>query len=1057
MGNDGFQVRSLGSHGEELPRATSGSGSGVPFRRRPRRVRPEGGKGGLLAIPGRVVRWLIEEKRRLGWKMFLLRAFGAFIGLMILYVLFLWFTLPNLDDPASLRASQSTIITDRNGVELYRLYADQDRTYVPGEQIAKTMRDAIVAIEDERFYDRGCVDVRALARAVLNFGGRGGASTLTRQLARNALNLQQENLVSRKIKEVLLGCQMEGKYNKEKILELYLNWIPFGQNAYGIEQASRKYFGKSASGLTLAESSVLASLPQLPSYYSPYGRHVRTTVTDRILERIIDGRITKTTQMDDDDVSIGLIGAEVGTGSTLLYVGGRTDQVLKNMLDQGYITEEQRQEALKELQTISFKAIRESIRAPHFVLWLKDQVEQMLEGSADKTLLLQGGLTIQSTLDWQLQQAAEEAVAKHKDEIARLYGGHNIALVAVDPETREILAYVGNTDYSDDEHEGKIDMALTPRQPGSSFKPFIYAGAFLKGYGPATVVYDVPTKFGDYQPQNYEGGFWGVTSARQALGGSRNIPAIKAYFMGGEESTLLDLVERMGVPTPKATRPTEGYGPSMAIGTAETPLLEMVQGYATFANAGKAKPAIAIRKITDKRGAILPLSGNYDVDQPGQQVIDERVAYEITSILSDPSVRPGDYWRSVLTVPGTQNAAKTGTSNKCLKRDGRGNCTERKPDNVWTLGYTPTLAAGVWVGNATSEALGSTADGITVAAPIWKDFMTAAQKLLKPTATSFRVPDGIVQPQVSQLSGQLPTECTPVERRRADVFLRENAPTTPDPACVTLTVDKVTGLLASDDCPVDAREERSFFQPRSILADRWPQWEQGVQAWAKSAAVGTGSNLPLPLPPTEKCSMALTPGRDHPITVKILTPAQGGVVSYPSFQPSLKTSAGSPLREVRYEIDGKVVASVTEAPFDGPIRVPRSIQESGSHKLKVTVMDQYYNSASDDVTFTFGADAGGPRIMLTSPQDGASLAENTPVTMRADSSDTEGGVKYVEFYLDGTLLTRKPREPYELVYTQKIAPGSHVIRAVATDLAGNVASDEVQIMIGASGSGGASN
>ncbi len=993
----------------------------------------------------------------------LLRGGGIAAGIGVLYALFLFLTLPSISEQTIGQAAQSTVITDRNGVELYRLFGEEDRTYVRGEDIPRSMKDAVVAIEDERFYDRGCLDFRALARAVFHLGKSGGASTITRQLARNALDLTHENVLNRKLKELILGCQLEHTYDKEKILELYLNWIPFGQNAYGVEQASQRYFGKSVKELTLAESAVLASLPQMPSYLSPYGRHVRTTVSERALDRIASGTITSSDQIADDDFTLGLLGADTGTGTTTVYVGGRTDQVLHNMVTQGFVTQADHDAAVKELKTLVFKPARESIRAPHFVLWTKDVLEKNFADGAEKGILEQGGLTIQTTLDWRLQEAAEKIIASHREDFKKRFMANNMALIALDPKTREVLAYVGNADYADEEAGGKIDMIQVPRQPGSSFKPFVYAGAFLQGYSPATVLYDVPTKFGTYEPQNYEGSFQGLMTARQALGGSRNIPAIKAYFLAGEEPKLLALADALGMPTPNRNVPSEGYGPAMAIGAAETPLFEMAQGYAAFADGGIAKAPVAILKITDRRGNLLPIPGE---DTAESEALDPRVAYQITSILSDASVRPGEYWQTILSVPGYQAAAKTGTSNKCLKRDEKQNCTERRPDNTWTMGYTPNIVAGVWVGNASAEPLSPTADGLTLAAPIWHDFMVKAQEILKqnpdgtPHALSanFTMPEGMVEPQISMLSGELPTECTPISMRRGDVFLSEDAPTLADPGCANLEVDRVTGLLASDECPAEAREMRSFVIPISVLDDRFPQWKQSIVSWlsARQPKIGpdgkptggSGASFILGLAPVEKCTIAATPGREIKPKLSILSPDDGGSAAYPAFRPDLKFTVGSKVREIRFAVDDKDLPPWTTEPFEGSVRVPRSIKETGMHTLKVTLVDEYYNEVSDSVRFTFAQDVSGPRVFLTSPPDGSIVTTGSGILMRAEANDPEGSLKYVEFYLDDVLLTRKPHEPYELEYTPPlILPGGHTVRAVATDDAGNSTEDTVRITV----------
>ncbi|MDD5623880.1 MAG: transglycosylase domain-containing protein, partial [Candidatus Peribacteraceae bacterium] len=959
-----------------------------------------------------------------------------------------------------------TVITDRNSTELYRVFTEEDRTYVSGASIPDHLKKAVIAIEDQRFYERGCLDVRALFRVFLRFGQAGGASTLTRQLARNALDLKRENLVNRKFKELILGCELESQHSKDELLELYLNWIPFGQNAYGIEQASRVYFATSASGLTLAQSAVLAALPQRPSYFSPYGSHLRTTVTKEVEADVLRGRITTASQISENDTTIGLLGAFIGTGSTTLYVGGRTDQVLRNMQEQGFITEQERLKALAEIDTLKFQPAREDIRAPHFVLWVRDQAEQLLGATAEKGILEQGGLTIQTTLDWKLQEVAEKVVANHQQDILDRFGAHNIALVALEPKTREILAYVGNTDYADEKDGGKIDMVQVPRQPGSSFKPIVYAAAFQQGYSPATILYDVQTKIGEDEPRDFDGTFKGLMTIRQALGASRNIPAAKAFFLAGGEEPILTLASALGAVTPLQHRTElrngkpEGfdYGWPLALGAAETPLLEMTQAYSAFADGGMVKPVVSILRITDRKGNLLYAA---DEERPGQQAIDPRIAYQITSVLSDVSVRPNDYWKSQLSVSGYETAAKTGTSNKCLEWENEKTCKLRKPDNAWVLGYTPVLVAGAWSGNADSSSLFEKGDGLNTTSPIWKEFMERAHKLLPQGATKFPVPEGIVTPQVSLLSGELPTPCTPVALRKAEVFLAERAPTEQDPACAQLMVDKVTHLLASDACPKEAQESGSFLVAHSILPERWPTWEEGVQKWVSEQMAlwyatpdHSGSILPLPVAPTEECDPALTPGRLTKPTLTVLTPEENGNVNYPAFRPKIAYTVGSSVREVRYQIDGKRVALALTAPFDPPIRVPRSLDESGLHTLTVTLVDEYYNEATETVRFRFGegggeggSTAGSLSVRFTSPVGDVTVQQGGPVPMKAEVEDPDGMLKYVQFYLGDTLLTTKPKEPFVLTYDMRVSPGTYTLRAVATDLNGKTAEDSVTVTV----------
>jgi membrane carboxypeptidase/penicillin-binding protein PbpC len=780
---------------------------------------------------------------------------------------------------------------------------------------------------------------------------------------------------------------------------------------------------------------------------------VRTNLSEEALEDIASGKISERDDIKSRDIQLGLLGNTFGTGATVIYIGGRSDQVLRNMQDQNYITEEERLAALDELQSKQFKPARDSIRAAHFTLWVREQIEDIFQDTAEKGLIEQGGLTVQTTLDWKLQEIAERIIKRRSEDIATRYQAQNISLVALDPKTNEILAYVGNTDYADEEHGGKIDMVQVPRQPGSTFKPLVYAAAFTRGYGPATVLYDVRTKFGPNEPQNFDGGFWGLTTIRRALGGSRNIPAIKAYYLGGAEDKILDFVEKLGAPTPKQQKAdgvVSDYGYTLAIGSAETPLMEMTQAYATFADYGKHRPAQVFKQITDRNKALIPIR-NQDTDE--EEVLDPRIAYQITSILSDVSARPGEYWQSALTVPGYQAAAKTGTSNACIEwRDAsKGDCKVRKPNNLWTIGYTPDLVVGVWVGNANSAPLPDNADGLNVAAPIWKEFMIEAHKIMENPSKTFEVPDGLVQPQVSLLSGELPTDCTPVDQRRSDLFLRERAPSKNDPGCVQVEVDKVTRLLASDSCPAEAREMQSFLRPLNIedsgvSSTILRQWQEGIDGWA-SAVRQRGSGSALAIAPTEKCDLSKTPGRLSKPKLEVLVPVDGGIATYPTLTPSIDFSVGSGVLSIQYEIDGTLIETVTRAPYDPALRIPRSIDAAGTHTLKVTLTDTYYNKVSKEVRFRFEEDLEAPEVNFLIPSDDISIQAGRVLRMQARATD-EGGIKYVEIYWGSTLLTRLLRPPFTFEYSLAgVTPGEYTLKAVATDYGGNTDETSLQVTV----------
>jgi penicillin-binding protein 1A len=1076
------------------------------------------------ATIGRYWRWILSASSRgdLLKKLFqsVLIAGGFLGGVIVLWLLAIYLTLPNVNEVGALFAAESTVVTDRNGIELYRIHGDEDRTLVPLSEISDFVEQATIAIEDERFYERGCFDPRAFSRAVLRnilggFGSQGG-STITQQFAKNALIGSRKKRITRKLKEFMLSCTLEGRYSKNEILELYLNRIPYGHNAHGAEQASRIYFAKSASGLTLAEASVLAALPQLPSYLSPYGSHVRTTLSEKGKERMRAGKIRDVDDIRDDDFWLGLVGecfalkgySPQGTGNAYneesqlsatedmaasnpvaqcsgMYLGGRTDQVLKNMQNQGFISEEDRHKALAELQTITFKRARENIRAPHFVMWIREFIEEQFGGQLDKGFLERGGLTITTTLDYALQQKAEDIINEIGQMNIDLYNAHNAALLVVDPHTGHIVTYVGNRDYWDEATDGNVDIIRAPRQPGSSFKPFSYAATFLNGYNPATVLYDVPTLIGEDQPENFDSRFWGPLTIRKALGASRNVPAAKSYFLAGGEKAIVGLAASMGIPTLQtrqeelsAARGTRyEYGWPLSLGAAEVPLYEMVQGYTTFARGGTAIDLVAVLRIEDHRGNIL-----YQADEKPRErdVLDPRAAYMITSILSDESVRPTEYWRTQLSIPGFQTAAKTGTSNKCLQRDEKsGVCIESKPDNTWTIGYTTDLVAGAWAGNASGGALAIKASGLDTASHIWRRFMIAAHRGANTTQTTFSPPEGLASAQVSELSGKLASPCTPLTFRRAEIFFKGEEPKTFDDACAMIEVDKLTGLLASDECPAEARESKSsHLIPHSILSDRWPLWEQAVQDWAKQLSAGTGSifwkesgvrdkesrkivgayrafrgtgaflPLPLPLAPTEKCTLALTPGRLEKPTLSIVLPSQGGSATAPTFKPEIRYTVGHSVREIRYELDGRTVAVVGSGSSLAPtIRLPRRFTTSGIHILTVTLIDSYFNQVSDSVHFNFREDSGTPQVSILSPFDGAVLTVGSTVTVRVDARDPGGAIDRVQFFLRDKLITTRREAPYEAVFTVEGEPGSTTLRVVAQDVAKNQGEDAIEVEI----------
>lgn len=561
----------------------------------------------------------------------------------------------------------TTVIYDRTGEHvLYEIYGEEDRKIVPHDQIPDTIKIAAIATEDASFYKHFGIDPASVVRAILNnIKNRDlsqGGSTITQQLARNAF-LTREKTFRRKFLEAILAVKIERKFTKDQILDMYLNQIPYGSNAYGIGAAAEKFFGKNAKDLTLDEAALIAALPKATTYYSPYG-----------------------TNRD--------------------YLAARQQRILSRISTLG-LADYRAVEEAKKIDTLSkLIPFQEKIDAPHFVMFVKEELEKKY----GRKKVEEGGLKVYTTLDYNLQQLAETVVQKESVSNLKAYGASNAALVALDPRNGQILAMVGSLDYFNDSIDGQVNVALRPRQPGSSFKPFAYAKAFEKGYQPETLVLDAKTNFGPdgsgrpYIPRNYDGKFHGLLTMRQALAGSLNIPAVKTLSAAGLDDTI-ELAHRLGITT---LNDRQRYGLSLVLGGGEVKLLDMASGFSVFANDGKRNPSTPILKVLDFKGNTL------ESNQPQNiPVLNEQVARKINSILSDNTARVPIFGpRNKLFIPGRTVAAKTGTTQEF--RD------------AWTIGFTPYLSVGVWAGNNDNHPMRAGADGSFVAAPIWNSFMTKA-------------------------------------------------------------------------------------------------------------------------------------------------------------------------------------------------------------------------------------------------------------------------------------------------------------------------------------------
>ncbi|MEK7093385.1 MAG: penicillin-binding protein [Patescibacteria group bacterium] len=601
-------------------------------------------------------------------------AMGLFffgIGGIIVWALFT--PIPSIENFENRQVSQSTKIYDRTGnVVLYDVHGSVRRTSVTLDQISPFIQKAAIATEDDTFYANAGFRPVSFARAVFVNITTGsytqGGSTITQQVVKNAL-LTQNKTIARKIEEIILALRLTRTYPKEKILETYLNETPYGGTIYGVQEASQYFFGVDAKDVDLAQASYLAALPQAPTYFSPYGSHRAA-------------------------------------------LDARAKFVLSRMKSLGVITDAEYTQAVSE--QVQFRDEREvGIKAPHFVFYVREYLEQKY--GAD--VVAQGGLRVITTLDYDLQKKAEDIVSKWAPRMQENFNATNEGLVAIDPTTGQILVMVGSRGYFDDTIDGKVNIATSHRQPGSSFKPFVYATAFAKGYTPETVVFDLPTQFSTacaptdnlndappcYSPSNFDGNFKGPMTLRNALAQSINVAAVKTLYLSGIQDAI-STAQSLGITTlGNAAR----YGLTLVLGGGEVTLLEMTGAYSVFANDGVRNPPTGILRVEDGKGNVLE-----EYQNTATRVLEPQIAREINDILSDNVARTPEFGAdSPLQFDGYHVADKTGTTNDF--RD------------VWILGYTPGIAVGAWAGNNDNSPMAKKIAAFIIA-PMWHEFVAYA-------------------------------------------------------------------------------------------------------------------------------------------------------------------------------------------------------------------------------------------------------------------------------------------------------------------------------------------
>lgn len=730
-------------------------------------------------------------------------------------------TLPPVDDLKQKSAQfETTRIFDRNGNVLYEILDPNAgrRTYVSLDNISPYLVAAVVATEDKGFYSHPGFDPTAIGRAFIqNYQGGetvSGASTITQQLARMLLFTPEERSeisYMRKVREAILAAEITRRYSKDEILELYINDAYFGNLAYGVEAASQTYFGTPADKLTLEQAAFLAGLIQAPSVYDVY---TNRDVTMNRFEQVL------------------FLMYEASQEQGCIFVSNSPQRICVDALTVA--------DATNSLVDYEFRSPDIEMRFPHWVTY----VRSLLESQFDAQTIYRSGFDVYTTLDPALQEMAEDVVANQVSMLADR-NANNGSLIAIRPNTGEILAMVGSADFYNEEIDGQVNMAISPRQPGSSIKPLTYNAAFEKGWTPGTLIWDVPSEFppsGDpndsrppYKPVNYDDRFHGPVTVRTALANSYNVPAVKTLDFVGiydnpdtpAEDGFISFAERMGI----TTLSRNDYGLSLTLGGGEVTLLELTGAYATFANGGQRVPPVAITQIVDFNGNVV-----YQYSPPrGEQVIRPEHAYLISSILSDNEARtPAFGPNSVLNLP-FEAAAKTGTTN-----DFRDN---------WTLGYVPELAVGVWVGNADYSPM-QNISGLTGAAPIWANFMQeSVGRVTGGTPSPFIRPAGIVERIICAVSGTEPSNNCPVQR--SELFAADQPPLPKnEDLWKKVLVDTWTGLEASPACD-KFTDEKLAVNVEDPWAVKWLRKDANGKNWVENY----GFSNPLFFVPKRKCTV----------------------------------------------------------------------------------------------------------------------------------------------------------------------------------------------------------
>ncbi len=819
------------------------------------------------------------------WKNIFLKFLIYSILLFVISSIIIWIVLynkyivwlPSIKELENLEIAETSIIYDRDWNELYKIYKEK-RTYVPFENINKNMVNALISIEDKRYWTNPWVDIKWLIRAWLNYilwkaDWVKWTSTLTQQLIRNTI-IKNEKSVERKIKEIYLAYKLTSTLSKEKIIELYLNKIEYWHNSFGIEEASRTFFGKSSKDLSIIESSFLASLPKWPTYYSPYNYPDRLIGYPYFYENDNKKDITKIITKTDKEKNIEILTLLTDfiknlkanrlewTDRTLIcniseenfkskvnidedwclvisypelisflnniriksdnkyieYETWRKDRVIWRMLEDWYINFDEYKETIIDGIGYTFSKSKENIKSPHFVFYVKEYLEEKFW----QEIVNIWWLKIYTTLDWKLQEKAEELIRNQVKKNLANYDADNAALISIDNKTWEILSMVWWKDYFNIEEKWNVNIITSKLQPWSTFKPFVYSLWMYKNIiWTKTPVYDLETVFPSwYTPSNFDGKFMWKIDISTALSHSRNIPAIKMFFMAWWEKSIVELMKKLWV---KSLKENNSYGAPLWLWTWEMTPLELASAYSVFANLWVKKEISPILKIIDSKGNIIE---EKMVKQKDEKVISDSQTYIINSILSDTSSRPSS-WNNYITIKNRQIASKTGTSTKQYVINWK---KVKYPSNLWTIWYTPQITTVVWAWNTDGKELNNKWNWLEWAWPVMRDFMEFAH-IWKPIE-KWEMPSSVKQINISEISWLLPNpENTNNLPYVNSLFV--NSPNEYDNSYKQIEVDSLCNWKVTEDTP------KAAIKKVTVLKLNWldpsnKSWQDPIDKWTKT-------------------------------------------------------------------------------------------------------------------------------------------------------------------------------------------------------------------------------